>query len=67
MCGTPEEPDPARSWVGPEEGKADSEALVKLPPADAARDLFLDALEGLKPYVYSLDMEEAWLWGDSAT
>jgi hypothetical protein len=40
--------------------------LVKLPPADTARDLFLDALEELKPYTYSLDMEEAWLLGDKS-
>jgi hypothetical protein len=44
--------------------KTDTGTLVKLPPANAARDLFLDALEGLKTYVYSLDIEEDWLWGD---
>jgi hypothetical protein len=66
VCGqTPEEPDHCEKLGRTRRRtKADSEALVKLPPADAARDLFLDALEGLKPDVYSLDMEEAWLWGD---
>jgi hypothetical protein len=66
VCGqTPEEPDHCEKAGGPRRrATTDSETLVKLPPADAARDLFLDALEGLKPYVYSLDIEEDWLWGD---
>jgi hypothetical protein len=66
LCGkTPEEPDHCEKLGRTRRrAKADSEALVKLPPADAARDLFLDALEGLKPYIYSLDIEEDWLWGD---
>lgn len=66
VCGqTPEEPDHCEKLGRPRRRtKADSEALVKLPPANAARDLFLDALEGLKTYVYSLDIEEDWLWGD---
>jgi hypothetical protein len=66
VCGmTPEEPDHCEKLGRPRRrAKTDAEALVKLPPADAARDLFLDALEGLKPYTYSLDMEEAWLWGE---
>ena len=66
VCGmTPEEPDHCEKPGRPRRrAKTDSEALVKLPPADTARDLFLDALEGLKPYTYSLDMEEAWLLGD---
>jgi hypothetical protein len=66
VCGqTPEEPDHCEKLGRTRRRtKADSEALVKLPPANAARDLFLDALEGLKTYVYSLDIEEDWLWGD---
>jgi hypothetical protein len=66
VCGqTPEEPDHCEKLGGTRRRtKADSEALVKLPPANAARGLFLDALEGLKTYVYSLDIEEDWLWGD---
>jgi hypothetical protein len=66
VCGqTPEEPDHCEKLGRTRRrAKADSEALVKLPPATAARDLFLDALEGLKTYVYSLDIEEDWLWGD---
>jgi hypothetical protein len=66
VCGmTPEEPDHCEKLGRTRRRtKADSEALVKLPPATAARDLFLDALEGLKTYVYSLDIEEDWLWED---
>jgi hypothetical protein len=44
--------------------RTDTGTLIKLPPASAAQDLFLEALEGLKSYVYSLDVEEDWLWGD---
>jgi hypothetical protein len=66
VCGqTPEEPDHCEKLGRTRRRtKADSEALVKLPPANTARHLFLDALEGLKTYVYSLDIEEDWLWGD---
>jgi hypothetical protein len=63
--GQAEESDHCEEPGGPQRrAKTDAEALVKLPPADAARGLFSDALEGLKTYVYSLDMEKAWLWGD---
>jgi hypothetical protein len=66
VCGeTPVKLDHCEKPGGPRRrATTDSEALVKLPPADAARNLFLDALEGLKTYVYSLDIEEDWLWGD---
>jgi hypothetical protein len=66
VCGqTPEEPDHCEKLGRTRSRtKADSEALVKLPPADTARDLFLDALEGLKLYTNSLDIEEDWLWED---
>jgi hypothetical protein len=66
VCGmTPEKPDHCEKPGRPRRrANPDSEALVKLPPADAARSLLLDALEGLKTYAYSLDTEEAWLWGD---
>jgi hypothetical protein len=66
VCGqTPEEPDHCEKLGRTRRRtKADSEALVKLPPANAARGLFLDALEGLKTYVNWLDIEEDWLWED---
>ena len=65
-CGeTPVEPDHCEKPSGRRRrAKTDTGTLVKLPPANAARDLFLDALEGLKTYVYSLDIEEDWLYGD---
>jgi hypothetical protein len=66
VCGmTPEEPDHCEKPGGRRRrAKTDTGTLVKLPPANAARDLFLDALEGLKTYVYALDIEEDWLWED---
>jgi hypothetical protein len=63
--GQAEEPGHCEKPAGRRsQAKVNSGALVKLPPANAARNLFLDALEGLKTYVDSLDIEEDWLWGD---
>jgi hypothetical protein len=69
VCGkAPEEPDHCEIPGGRRRrAKADTGTLIKLPSAIAARDLFLDALEGLKVYVYSLDIEEDWLWAGSST
>jgi hypothetical protein len=63
--GQAEGPDHCEKPAGGQsQAKVDSGALVKLPPANAARDLFLDALECLKTEGDSLDIEEDWLWGD---
>jgi hypothetical protein len=64
-CGaTPVKPDHCEKSGGRQRrAKFDSEAPVKLPPADAARDLFSNALEGLNTEVDSLDIEEDWLLG----
>jgi hypothetical protein len=63
--GQAEEPDHCEKPGGRRRrAKTDTGTLVKLPPANSARHLFLDAFEGLKTYVYSLDIEEDWLWED---
>jgi hypothetical protein len=70
VCGeTPEKPGHCEKPGSRRRRRAntDTGTLVKLPSANAARDLFLDALEGLKVYVDSLDIEEDWLWGTSAS
>ena len=66
VCGeTPVEPDHCEKPGGRRRrANTDTGTLVKLPPANAARDLFSDALDGLKTYVYSLDIEEDWLYED---
>jgi hypothetical protein len=64
-CGeTPVDPDHCVKPSGRRRrAKADAGSLVRLPPAVAARDLFLDALEGLKDYVDALGFQEDWLRG----
>jgi|SRR5829696_1630899 len=44
--------------------KTEAGSLVRLPPAGTARDLFLDALEGLKVYIDSLGFQVDWLLGN---
>jgi hypothetical protein len=66
VCGeTPVQPGHCEKPDGRRRrAKIDTGTLVKLPPANAARDLFLEALEGLKVYVDSLDIEDDWLRGN---
>lgn len=64
-CGeTPVDPDHCERPSGRRRrAKAHAGPSVRLPPAEAARDLFLEALEGLKDYVDALGFQEDWLRG----
>jgi hypothetical protein len=54
-----ETPSERRRWA-----KTHGGSLDRLPPVGAARDLFLDALEGLKVYIDSLGFQVDWLLGN---